>query len=352
MHSQSAIEFLTTYGFLFLIIAIVFSVLFFLAKAPSSAIQASCTAYAGPVCNIVQLYSNATSGYSVLTIAIANSQPVPINITGFSVTIHSGALSGACTPSFLWPGQWATCSAEGSGAYSSTSPTDGFYQIPALFCNSGISGVSQSNCTYEKVTYSGAFVARSTGADEIVFSVAALQGPGSQQGLPFGAIINNPHLPANYTMVQNGDWVSNVTGKSMAYSFATSGVAGQQFLGHTSVAFPSTLSDLSSSNVACSFPFNSMLSVASTTLYVSASATSSVTLSTDDEMQLFYKVAQPGNVWQNVSFGSNPWKGQGATQYGPSNVLLSPGLYNIEVWWSNVCGGGEQTLAVSNLPAG
>ena len=350
MRSQSSIEFLTTYGFLFLILAIVFSVLFFVAKAPTTSIQTSCTAFAGPTCNFADLYSNANSGYSVLTAVLANSQPVPINITGFSVIINSNTFTGNCTPTFLYPGQLATCAADNNVAYTGTGPIDGFYTLPALYCNSGSGSVSQANCTYEKVTYSGSFVARATSADSLIFSVAALQGPASQSLLPFSFIASNPHLPPNYTITQNGDWVANVTGGTAAYAFTTTGAWGTSYLGYKPLPFPGSVSSLRSSEVACGAPYNSTLSVASTTMYISSADTANVAIETDDAMDVFYKVAQPGTVWQNV-FGGAAWHGQGATQYGPNSISLSPGLYNVEVWWSNTCGGGGQTFVFSNLHA-
>jgi hypothetical protein len=348
MRSQSSIEFLTTYGFLFLILAIVFSVLFFVAKAPATSIQTSCTAFAGPECSLAQLYANASAGYSVFTAMLANSQAVPINITSFSVTINSNTFTGNCTPTFLYPGQLATCAVEANTVYTGTGPIDGFYQLPAKYCNSGFGGVSQANCTYDKVAYSGSFVVRPVSTESLVFSVAALQSPASQSLLPYSTIATDPHLPSNYTIVQNGDWVANVTGGTAAYSFTTTGGWATDYLGYKPLPFPSSVSSLRSSEVACSAPYNTTLSVASTTLYVGATSSASVAIETDDAMEVFYKVAQPGTVWQNV-FAGSAWRGQGATQYGPNTISLSPGLYSIEVWWANACGGGGQTFVLSGL---
>ncbi len=349
MRSQSSIEFLTTYGFLFLILAIVFSVLFFVAKAPATSIQTSCTAFAGPTCNFANLYSNTNSGYSVLTVVLANSQPVPINITSFSATISSNTFTGNCTPTFLYPGQWATCAAETNAAYTGTGPIDGFYTLHALFCNSGFGSANQANCAYEKVTYSGSFVARTASTDSLIFSVAALRGPSYLQLLPYNSIATDPRIPMNYTMVQNGDWVTNVTGGSATYAFATSGAQlGQNYLGHKALPFPDSVLQLFNGNVACVGSYNSTLSVASTTLYVGASSNPSVSVFAGGAMMVLYKVAQPGTVWQNV-FGSGAWKEQLPTQYGPNTISLSPGLYSLEVWWSNTCGSGMQSFQMAAL---
>ena len=65
MKAQSSIEFLTTYSFLFLLLGIAVSIILFLSSAPVVSVPSQCTSFAGPTCNFVQLYSNASAAMSL-----------------------------------------------------------------------------------------------------------------------------------------------------------------------------------------------------------------------------------------------------------------------------------------------
>ena len=105
MRSQSSLEFLATYSFLFLILGVVVSVILLLSGAPATSVQSQCSAFAGPTCNLVQIYTNQTAGYTTVTFSLTNSQAVPINVTNTIVTVKSNSYTGACTPNFLYPGE-------------------------------------------------------------------------------------------------------------------------------------------------------------------------------------------------------------------------------------------------------
>jgi hypothetical protein len=348
VRAQTAIEFLLTYSFLFIILGVAVSILIFIATAPVATVPSQCSSFGGLACNFVAIYSNRSAAYSLITLSITNSQSVPINITNVSVMINGVSSQGACTPYFLYPGQDATCVANMTTVQSFGALLQGFYKINARYCNSGISSISKGNCTYEKVAYSGSFSATVLKSRSIIFSVVASISPKSLQQVPFNTI---PVLPRNYTIVQNGDWVSNVSSGVIAYSFGTIGYIGNTYLGRNVVAFPQSLSALGNSNVACSPPYNSTLSVASTTLYISSSVTANVAIVTSNAMEVYYKqIPVTGStVWQNV-FSGAAWNAHGATQYGPNSITLNKGLYSFEMVWSDVCTSGVQVFRLTGIP--
>lgn len=358
MRSQSSIEFLSTYSFLFLLMGVVISVIIFVTNSPSTIIPSQCSALGGPVCNFVQIYTNQSADYSLITFSLTNSQSVPINVTNTIVTVKSSTYTGACTPSFLYPGQSSTCAAQIGAAASTTSLVQGFYQLNAAFCNSGAGSLSSyAACNFELVQYGGAFVTTPSVLRSMVFSVAALQGPSNLQLLPFSSISASPTQPSNFTLMQNGGWTSNITSGTLAYAFAGKGaMLGSSYLGYKTLPYPSSLSTLSNPDIACSSPFNSILSIASTTLYISSAASAPLTIETGGGMNVFYRVAQPGTAWQN-SPGSGAWTSgqlsgnQVATTFPANTLSLSKGLYNLEVWWTNPCGsGGGQVFTLGSLP--
>jgi len=267
-----------------------------------------------------------------------------------STVVKNFVSAGACTPSLLYPGQQATCVSNVSKSYQTGTFLPGFYTVNAQYCNSGIGAVSSGNCAYEKVVYGGSFSSTTSASRAIVFSVLSAQGPSDLQLLSYNAIKNLPMRPNNFTILQSGDWVGNVTGGVTAYALASNGaMLGLPYFGYLTKLFPQTASSLRNGGVACANPYNSLLSIASTTLYLSSAVTSSVSIEAGGAMEVFYKLAQTGTVWQST-FGGSAWKSQGATAYGPTSITLNKGIYNIEVVWSNPCGAGGQVLKMTNIP--
>jgi hypothetical protein len=355
MRSQSSIEFLTTYSFLFLILGVVISVIMFLSTSTASILPQQCSSFGGPNCNFISMYSSKAGGYSTLTFSITNSQSVPINITSLSTTIKSASSLGSCTPAFLYPGQQATCTTSMSIAYNIGTLIQGFYSLNAQYCNAGIAGLARANCTYETVSYGGAFSVTPFSSRAVVYSVIASQGSKTLQLLPYNAMkISTGNMlslqPNNYTVLQNGDWVNSTSSAGAAgYAYATNGLIGQTYVGSKFGPYPSSTSSLSNNNIACSNPYNSMLSIASTTLYMNTASTITVNAVTSGAMEVFYKQAGPGIPWQSV-FAGTAWKTQTATQYS-GTINVNKAVYNFQVVWSNPCGGGGQLFKLSGLPA-
>ncbi len=359
MRAQSAVEFLSTYGFMFAILGIAIALSAFLATSASSGIPSQCNSYAGPSCNFVSLYSNLPSQYSLVTLSITNTQSVPINITNVSVSVRGAAFPGICAPQLVYPGQEATCVANATIAPSIGSQVQGSYLINAGYCNQGISSISKGGCSvpsqanYERVSYGGSFTVSALPQQLALFSVAAAVGPANFQGMSYNSFIgsspfsnNGPAIPLNFTIVQNGDWVSNVSAGTLVYSFETANNIGAPFYGRNTILFPQSTSLLGVNSIACSGSFNSTLSLASTVVYVTAPGGSSIAVTTDNAIEIFLKPAPSlsngnwivGN-WVSAYQGA-AW---GVGSFGPASVPLNAkGLYYLEVLWENTCGPGVQ----------
>lgn len=346
MRSQSAIEFLSTYSFLFIILGIAMSMIMFLSLAPSLSLPSQCNAFSGPTCNFVALTTNSVAGYSLVTLSITNSQSVPINITSMNTTIKGAVSPGACTPTFLYPGQEATCVSPVNSIYSLSSLVEGYYVLNAQYCNSVVSSVSIANCNFETVYYSGSFSTEPTTITPIVFSVVASQSPKTSSLIPYSmSLITEPNT---YTILQNGDWVANLTGYAIGYAFANKPtMIGQTYFTFNTGQFPQILSSLSNNNIACTSPYNSMFSIASTTLYVNPAMPLNVLVETAGAVAVFYREVQPGLPWYSV-FGSGAWMSQGPTKYVSNTINFNKDFYNIEVVWSNPCGSGGQIFEMDS----
>ena len=346
MRAQSSIEFLTTYGFMFIIIGIVISVLAFISVSPITYSASQCNAFAGPSCATAQLYSNTSQHYSLVTLVLTNSEAVPVNISNINVSIRGISSTGTCTPLYLVPGQSAVCVAKLGFAPSLGTYLQGFYALNGKYCNAGISGLASSNCTYSNISYSGSFEAAAEPKEYIAISMLALQSNKTMQLPPYNGI--RPVTPSGYQVIQNGYFVTNITNGILEYAFGTPGYKGKAYLGEKVVPFPQSVSSLNNGNVACGFPYNSAFSAFATTLYMPNPYVLNVSIVTDNAMEVYYK-PQTSTTWSNV-FSGAAWPSQGLTPYTKNDVTVSAGtLYNIEILWSNDCGSGVQVLNISHM---
>ena len=137
--------------------------------------------------------------------------------------------------------------------------------------------------------------------------------------------------------------VPTLSASSVEWNFGTSSYQGDIYQGMPTPAFPSSLSDLNNNNVACSSPYDSQGYTAVAYMYFTSSIT--VTITTDDATAVFYAPAGSSS-WSSV-FGNSAWKGERATQYGPTTVSVTPGWYEVAVDWTNQCGPGMSAFEIN-----
>ena len=358
--AQSSVEFLSTYSFLFLIMGLIIAILVFITSNPSSILPSQCAPFSGPACNLV--FASSKGPNSIITFSLSNSQSVPINITNMTVTVRGTTSIGACTPYLIYPGQGTTCTAS-IPVNTPNLQVQGFYNVNSRFCNSGISNVSKGGCSYETVSYGGSFITTILQKTNALFSVVASTGPATLNLIAYSPVNGIVPIPGNFVNTQNGFWIANITGGRLYYAFAngyqgnlvgsTYSLDGQSY---KTAPFPATLTALANNNIACSAPYNSTLSLASTTLYMGSTNTVKVIIETDGAMEVFYRPANvlapsnsflSGSTWNSV-WGGAAWHSQGATQY-TNTITLNKGFYYLDALWSDNCGSGATVLQISGL---
>ena len=137
--------------------------------------------------------------------------------------------------------------------------------------------------------------------------------------------------------------VPTLSASSVEWNFGTSSYQGNIYQGMPTQAFPSSVSDLNNNGVACSSPYDSQGYTAVAYMYFTSSIT--VTITTDDATAVFYAPAGTSS-WSSV-FGSDAWHGQGATQYGPTTISVTPGWYEVAVDWTNICAPGMSAFEIN-----
>ena len=166
---QTAIEFITTYSFTFLIIAMVLLLLIFYATLPKQSLPVSCTAYGGFNC-VDDIYFNLVSG-SQFVAKLTNSQPGIINVSSFNVVINSAqSTNGFCVPSGTTQGQTVYCVANFIIPETLGNIYTGTFDIAANYCAKAPGNLHNLSCPpSNSYTFGGSFRTEGSSAKPFVF---------------------------------------------------------------------------------------------------------------------------------------------------------------------------------------
>ncbi|MGC8687498.1 MAG: hypothetical protein ACP5RM_02240 [Candidatus Micrarchaeia archaeon] len=152
--AQSAIEFLSTYAFMILIISIALLLLFMFFSIPRTILPPSCNFYSGFGCSDA-IYINTTHGSELLIIA-TDMEPGIINVSnqsGFTAYLgYRNSTSGYCTPRVATAGQRIYCIANFTSHVKLGSTYSGVFRIKANYCAVAPSMLSNSTCPANATT--------------------------------------------------------------------------------------------------------------------------------------------------------------------------------------------------------
>lgn len=157
LKSQSAVEFITVYGFVFLILGVMLSVLFVLASTPVLSSTQSCAVYGGFTCSDAALSQNSITGNASLYLLLINGQPGIVNISSFNATISNvHSVSGSCYPSRSSQGNTVTCAADIPIQAKIGKKYTGYFSIASNYCAPPLSQQATFSCPSNKnVTFNG-----------------------------------------------------------------------------------------------------------------------------------------------------------------------------------------------------
>ena len=152
--AQSALEYLVTYGWAILIIAIIVSLLYFFVAVPSSVVPNSCSFVTGANCEDMELGSNTISHTSTISLLITNNKDYAIKDPSITVEYNKVNVTHSCYPSYVLPGGSIICIAN----LSTFLPINA-YAYGNLYLNSEDCGLSNlSSCiNAPKQIYAGKF---------------------------------------------------------------------------------------------------------------------------------------------------------------------------------------------------
>ena len=158
-YEQVSMEYMLTYGFVIVIIAIALVALYFFVLAPSSIPPNQCAFSSGIKCNDIVIGSNTVETYATIIASLSNSQEYSIEHPVLSVNSSSiGVQSGMCFPSYVRPGGVMICTISLKQILRQGTAVEGNMNISATVCTYATGG---SGCSGQlKQTFAGTFSTR------------------------------------------------------------------------------------------------------------------------------------------------------------------------------------------------
>lgn len=149
--AQSAIEFLSTYSFSFLLIAIIMTILLLFSSLPKTTLPLQCSFYGGFSCLYTAFYNtaspNANSKASIVEVVASDTEPGVMNVSNFSTTINNAQnISGYCEPRLLTAGSKVYCFSLFPSAVKLGSIYTTTFKIGVKYCASSPNMISNSSC--------------------------------------------------------------------------------------------------------------------------------------------------------------------------------------------------------------
>ncbi|MCL5786813.1 MAG: YncE family protein [Candidatus Marsarchaeota archaeon] len=158
MKGQSAIEFISVYGFMLIIASLFIALIVLFAFSAQDSIQTSqCNGYSGFYCGSAQAVYNSVAKNSLIYIALDSEQSAPVNVIGINVVVSNSIYTGTCNPSVADPASRINCIVGINSITRDGQQIVGSYVINGEYCNSPLYNVTIKACEYQNVTYTGFF---------------------------------------------------------------------------------------------------------------------------------------------------------------------------------------------------
>ncbi len=163
--SQSAIEFLSVYGTVLVVVALVIALLFLFINAPTATIQNQCGFYSGFGCiNYNYTPTGGTGPGGTLRLQVRNMQTGTVNISAFNAYLHgTQSVSGSCTPTAIAQGQISNCTASFAFTPNIGAVYNGGAQLVGNYCPPNPGNTMISSCPASSgLSYTASIVIQAT----------------------------------------------------------------------------------------------------------------------------------------------------------------------------------------------
>ncbi|MEM0202310.1 MAG: hypothetical protein QXR73_03980, partial [Candidatus Micrarchaeaceae archaeon] len=239
MKAQSAVEYLITYGWAILLVAVAVSLLYLYVAVPKAIVPSTCNFVTGVVCQDMILGTNTTTHATEIGLFLINPQQYPIYNPKIYATINGKNTSAiACKPSFILAGGSVICVLPAANVSSSFNQFfSGNLYLNVSYCGLAPKPASLSSCaTVPKETYKGTYSAH---AQPLVYpgytlalSVQNSTNPANNMKDMLSAHVDllgyvQSGATVNFTATFTKNGTNAVPPYSMQSQYATTGTNGQ-----------------------------------------------------------------------------------------------------------------------------
>ena len=159
-HAQSAFEYLITYGWALLILAVVLIILFYFTTVPSKVVPNTCQFATGAYCEDMVLGTVASTHATVVAFIATNLRKYPI--MNPTITVEQNGVNStpaACSPNFVLPGGAIFCELNTSAKSNPYQFIAASLYVSAVYCGFSATPGTPAGCANGgvKEVYSGSF---------------------------------------------------------------------------------------------------------------------------------------------------------------------------------------------------
>lgn len=336
LRAQSAIEYLSTYSWAFVTVAIVFAAFYLVFSSPSNITPPTCTFSSGTSCTDFLLTSSGTTAKIAFLLVNTQSYPI-INPTLKVNTTQFGKIQIGCQPTYVLPGGAIFCNQTIIGAkpVPVSTPIAGKVTLNSIACASG----NPTTCAnYPSQNYPGTFQTHiTTPFSSVAFSLIIKTNATLSSGNVYNALLSQnyrlvaqlslfghvlPGATTNFTPVSNSLYIKFPIGNIIDTD--SNGNATIAFKGNTTsssgvipVNMVISFSNVITNSIIIDFqPTGVSIPYVYTTISMPAAALAGIVMSPDGQHS-YVPSFSSGNVYvistltntvtNSIGVGGEPW---------------------------------------------
>ncbi|MDE1833212.1 MAG: hypothetical protein KGH58_02215 [Candidatus Micrarchaeota archaeon] len=231
-------EYLTTYGWAILIMAVVTAILYLYSTTPSTVVPTSCVFISGVYCNAMVIGTNTITHATTVALFLTNSQPYPLASPSIYAQLNgANTTQASCSPNYVIQAGSMVCVLNLPTKTSLGQFLAGKLYLEATYCGINTNYSRSNLCSgAPKETYSGSFTSHveplintnttitltaqnstqlaNNAKDPLIATVKLLGYPLSGATVNFTANVPGYSISPNYT-------TTNSTGKALSYIWGT-----------------------------------------------------------------------------------------------------------------------------------
>ena len=241
MRAQSAMDYVTNYGWAVLILVVIIALLYFYIYIPAQVVNTSCNFVNGVYCSDLIVASNSVTHNTVVALLLTNAQQSSLlNPKLYAHINNVNTSSSNCSPNYVLPGGSMICSFNTTTTMSNGQLLSGVVYLNVTYCqlSSGSYGTGASCQSPTQQTYSGSFAGHiqqlSSTKSSITLTAANSIESASNSSYPLTATVKILGYPlkgatVNFTLSNNSGFVvlPNKT-TTNAQGIALSGISGTE----------------------------------------------------------------------------------------------------------------------------